>query len=303
MYKTFVDKFKVESSKHKILTHMSFLTFADYVDVKYTDKKVDKVTSFNSNAWGNTALLDATGDAINLALNSDDIDDEDTSFLIIVLTDGEENVSTRFNQRTLTALIKQAEKTGRITIAFHVPRGGKGKLVRFGISEDNICEWEQTSYGVREVEQKTSGGIAAYYSDRSLGLKSKANFFTDLSHVTKRDLNSLDDLSLKFKSFDVKDEDVIKSFVETKTHKPYIQGNAYYQLMKTEKLQAGKLILIQDKNTKKIYGGDEARELLGLDVGVEVKVIPGNHANYDIFIQSTSVNRILPRGTKVLVKK
>jgi hypothetical protein len=41
--------------------------------------------------------------------------------------------------------------------------------------------------------------------------------------------------------------------------------------------------------------------MIGLPANADAKVEPGNHANYDIFVQSTSVNRKLPRGTKLIV--
>jgi hypothetical protein len=56
-----------------------------------------------------------------------------------------------------------------------------------------------------------------------------------------------------------------------------------------------------EKGSKAIYGGNAARSLIGLPYGAEAKVEPGNHANYDIFVQSTSTNRKLVRGTKLLV--
>jgi hypothetical protein len=36
---------------------------------------------------------------------------------------------------------------------------------------------------------------------------------------------------------------------------------------------------------------------------VEVKVAPGNHANYNLFVLSTSTNRKLVRGTLFLYEK
>ena len=45
---------------------------------------------------------------------------------------------------------------------------------------------------------------------------------------------------------------------------------------------------------------NDARQLLGLP-DYEVKVSPTSHPNYDLFIQSTSVNRKLLAGQRVMV--
>jgi len=57
-----------------------------------------------------------------------------------------------------------------------------------------------------------------------------------------------------------------------------------------------------EKGKSEVYGPD-ARDLIGLPAGGTEKVIPGNHANYDIYIQSTSNNRRLVRGTKLIYFK
>jgi len=96
-------------------------------------------------------------------------------------------------------------------------------------------------------------------------------------------------------------EEVIKDFVEKKTRRPYVIGTAYYQLMKTEKVQAGKGVILVEKGKPQVWAGQAARAMIGLPAGSDAKVEPGNHANYDIYVQSTSVNRKLPRGTKLIV--
>lgn len=55
---------------------------------------------------------------------------------------------------------------------------------------------------------------------------------------------------------------------------------------------------------KRQWSGMPGRALVGLPTdGVTYsKVNPGNHANYDIFVKSNSVNRKLVRGTTLLVK-
>jgi len=102
----------------------------------------------------------------------------------------------------------------------------------------------------------------------------------------------------------------IRDFVEDKLRniklnktlgRQYQIGRAYYQLTKTEEVQASKDMVILDKSTNALYGGQEARSLLGCPTGISFKIKPAIHGHqYDIFIKSTSVNRKLINGTKLL---
>ncbi len=78
-------------------------------------------------------------------------------------------------------------------------------------------------------------------------------------------------------------------------------GAAFYARSKPYKsVQRYKLIVIRDKNSGEVYAGQSARDLLNLPTQGMISLSPGNHGNYDIYIQSTSVNRKLVAGTNVL---
>jgi uncharacterized protein YegL len=314
-----IDEFRKESVRLKQKTEISVIAF-DYpnnIQYIYKDidvKKAEKITHRDYSPNGSTALFDAVATGIkgypkikkSLATSKED----DTSYVIIAITDGEENSSEVYDSRRgggakLAELFNEVQKTLRWTITFQVPHGGKSSLVRMGISSDNIREWEQTSEGVHEAMQYTSAGIRSYMKSRSLGATSVENFYvqTDLSDLSTKQLKKeLDDISDDYGIFTVSNDTQVKDFVENKTKRPYVKGRAYYQLVKTEQVQSSKDILIFDKGKTALYGGDDARELIGLPVGGNAKVVPGNHANYEIFVQSTSVNRKLPAGTKVAIK-
>jgi hypothetical protein len=78
---------------------------------------------------------------------------------------------------------------------------------------------------------------------------------------------------------------------------PFLKGAAFYQLTKTEaRVQDGKLIVIRDKALGKVYSGDAARQLLNIPVRSPkgyVRLHPDATPQFDIFIQSTSINRKL----------
>jgi len=248
-----------------------------------------------------TPLYDAAGLAIE-ELHAFP-EDKDTSYLIIVITDGGENASHSYSASKLSMLIRSRIATDRWTFAFQVPRGSAAGVAGvLGLPAGNVIEWDQTDRGVEAASTANSVGLRSYFQARASGTRSVSNFYTtDLSGVKKKDLKALVDVTSQVKIWPVDKESEIKPFAERKNGF-YTTGAGYYQLMKTEKIQHYKQVLIQDKATGKVYAGEEARELIGLSPStdrIDGKVTPGNHSNFEIFIQSTSSNRKLPRGTKL----
>jgi hypothetical protein len=70
--------------------------------------------------------------------------------------------------------------------------------------------------------------------------------------------------------------------------------------MKTETIQANKGVAVVEKKTARVFLGTAARNLIGLPP-MEVRVKPDFNPEFDIYIQSTSVNRKLIAGTKALL--
>lgn len=256
---------------------------------------------------GMTAMFDAVGLAVE-NLKKAAGRSKDASFLVMVVTDGAENASRSYNSSSLNKLMRELQATDRWTFAFQVPRGYAQNMSQaFGIPEHNIREWEQSNRGVDEMAVLNNAGIGGYFNARAAGQGATKSFYqpvtTDLSKVSMRTLKrTLDDVTDQYKLYTVKEEASIKEFVEAKTKRSYSVGTAYYQLMKPEKVQPQKEVLLLEKTKQTIFGGDGARDAIGLPDGEHAKVTPGNHSNYDIFVQSTSTNRKLPRGTKILVQ-
>ncbi len=75
-----------------------------------------------------------------------------------------------------------------------------------------------------------------------------------------------------------------------------IKDSAFYELSKPEKVQGHKDIAIRDKTTG-------ARDLLGLPKYGDIRLAPLDHGNYNLFVQSTSVNRKLMNGTNLMIWK
>ncbi|WP_315788255.1 VWA domain-containing protein [Fischerella sp. JS2] len=77
-------------------------------------------------------------------------------------------------------------------------------------------------------------------------------------------------------------------------------GRGFYEFTKTETIQGHKEIILMDRTTGDLFEGEAAREMLGLPVGATVRIKPSNLEKYVVFVQSTSANRKLIRGTRFL---
>lgn len=248
-------------------------------------------------ASGATPLIDATLLALNdLALTPEIYGQH--SFLMYVLTDGEENTS-RSHPDELGRKI--AGLPDNWTIATFVPnQTGVFEAKRFGFPKENIAVWDSTSAaGINEAGERIRQTTETFMQNRTKGIRGSRNLFSlDTPSISKVDqtLNSLN--YGQFRLLDVPCTGRIDEFVESNLGRPYKLGEAYYQLMKKETIQPQKEVAIMTKS--KVYVGKEARQLLGLpDYHVDVQ--PSNFPGYEIFVQSTSVNRKLIAGTKLLI--
>jgi len=304
-YNNLIREFKENSLQHGHRTEISTYLFSTSSSHVISNENVNNTRDMTRNdfyASGGTALFDAVGQAIQNAKHSSDFNDPDASFLVLVLTDGEENSSRNFTQQSLRDLIKEVDFTNRWTITFQVPPGAKSRfLAQFPLYSDNVTEWEATEKGMEDVETKTSGGIKNFYSGRAIGLAASKSFFTPDINNIKKNLTSLTDLSSQYHILTVSKDEAVKKYIEA-SWGPWIKGNVYYELIKPEIVQHNKNLLVRDKAKNKVYGGKEARDLAGLP-DYDLKVNPASHPTLEIYCQSTSVNRALKKGQRLLIKR
>lgn len=250
-----------------------------------------------------TPLFDSVGELIQLLSAAPDANDPNVSFIIMVVTDGGENASTVWKSK-LGQKIRELIMTDRWTFTFRVPKGGSQYLVNLGIPSGNIYEWDPFSKGSMEQSTlATQHAVRSFYTGRTAGIKSTNTFYANMSAVTSTDVRAnMKDISHEVTKHPVKNDGIaIKDFVEQELRVPYALGHAFYQLTKREKaVQEYKQFCIFDKATSRIYAGKSARALLGLPTFGTIALAPSDHQNYDIFIQSNSVNRKLVGNTSLL---
>lgn len=270
-----------------------------FVVVNSSVASLTPITSYAADGYG-TPLFDSIGELVEQLKKVPDTNDPAVSFLIMAITDGEENESKNYTATSISKLIKELQATDRWTFVLRVPKGYSRSLIQLGIPACNIQEWEQTERGFERATRATKTAMHQYYAVRSTGVRASSRFYADLDNVKLRDIQSNLTPITGYSFFPVYADQQIREFIEERLGKTMLIGSAFYQLSKPESVQAHKAICIREKYSGKVYTGDQARSLLGIPKNGEIKLYPGNTGNFDVFIQSTSVNRKLVAGTEVL---
>lgn len=291
----------------KIKTHANTLvniaTFSntDIYKSICTDLPLNKVTTIDKDSY-NPSGMTPLNDCLNVVLQEDNLTD---TYLLVLITDGCDNNSC-INYPTISKLITAKIATDRWTIAVACPNEYVTHINKdCGIPLGSITAWNQTNEGFKELSRKVTIGTRSLYKGFNSGvLNNKAGYFTPELNVTKTEVkNTLDEVTNDYQRLKVlpKDNLSASSFVTGRGIK-FEVGMLYYQLVKPEKVQDYKNIILMDKKTNKLYSGTEVRNLLNIPEN-SINLNPTDSDKYLIFIRSTSWNRNLVNNTFVLLQK
>lgn len=286
-------------------TRVSIYEFADQVSCLVYDMDVLRLPSIETlyKLHGNTALIDATLRSL------DDLDKTatlygDHAFLTYVLTDGQEN---RSRNRPTTLKERLNRLPANWTVAGLVPdERARRTAIGYGFQPDNVAVWNaQSASGIIEVGQTIRDATENFMQARSQGgfVGTRSLFSTGLDAVNAATV-SQNLTPLQSSAYDilpVHHDSPIRDYVYSRGFLNYRIGQGFYQLTKTETIQPQKQIAIREKATGTVYWGDAARDLLGLPRNMQVRVKPNLNPEYDVFVQSTSVNRKLIANTDLLL--
>jgi uncharacterized protein YegL len=139
--------------------------------------KVRPISSTEYNPDGMTAMYDAIGDTID-TIQSSVPDNKETSYLVVILTDGKENASVRWTGSALGTRIDALQRTGRWTFTV---QGANIDLSRLRgtlkLDAGNVRLFESSVVGTRSAFSAMSEGTARYLEERSRGIRGVRNFY------------------------------------------------------------------------------------------------------------------------------
>jgi len=289
-------------------TRVTIYSFADTAQCLIYDMDVLRLPSIATlyKPYGWTALIDASLLAIeDLAMTPEKYGDH--SFLTFVLTDGQENRSKNRLQSLRTRI---DELPDHWTVAALVPDViGKRYAQQCGFPPGNIAIWDATTReGLERSMETIATASSQYMQARATGTRSTKTLFGGAAQVNAQTvaatgLQPLDQAKYLLHPIPgIPDKTQVQEYITQKLGLPFRLGTVFYQLMKPEKIQAGKVLAVLEKGTDKLYMGPQVRDLLGLPA-LEVRIHPDTNKDYKIFVQSNSTNRHLVAHTTLLVMK
>jgi len=321
--KTLVEVVDREIAQQKRITdqeiRVSIFLFGVGCDCLLFDTDISRVPSIGSFYTANdgrTELVDSTIKVIQDLRKIPELYG-DHSHLVNIITDGEDN-QCRSKPGELKRLLDLLPENW--TISCSVPNSRAlytAKLL--GFSPGNLNIWRTDEEGLKELGTERLASVTNFYTQRSAGVRGTKTFYQpDVGTLNVASLTNVKLLEeIPFLSYllnVVPDTTNIRDFVEESIQRdrsvtspfgltPVVQYHQqydqFYRLSKTETVQASKRILVYNNAIGKLY--DDARRVLGLPGGDSIKVSPGNHGDWDIYVQSTSVNRKLVSGDRVII--
>lgn len=304
-------------------TRVTIYAFSTEVRVLVFD--VDVLRLVDLKVWDRYALIPYQRTALNdaAAIGLDDLATTSTlygdhGFLVYVITDGKENDSTRYGALDVFQRVRSLPENW--TVAALVPDVAARRYAEqnLGIPGDNIAVWDVSSReGFVAAGSVIRNATSGYMHARATGVRGTRTLFstgvdavnarTVAEAVTAGDLQPLQPDS--YVLIPVDREAPIKTFV-TEAGLTFRVGQGYYSFTKREEIQGNKLIAIVEKKSGRVFadpthdggtgaGSPKVRAMIGLPE-VTTKVNPDANPDYWIFPQSTSVNRKLIPGQRLL---
>jgi len=180
-----VETIKANSSDMETL--VSLVTFNSDVDKpklwNQPDSNLNEISYKDYQPRGMTALNDAIAMTIEKLQLVEDKDDPLTSFLLIVITDGEENNSKRFPgmyNPSIGKMIKAVQDTNKWTVTF---MGANQNIdvasQALNISAGNAIAFSASKDGMKKASLTVTRGLTSFYSSRRDGDTSVKNFYDD----------------------------------------------------------------------------------------------------------------------------
>ena len=147
-----------KEKKNKYDTYITTVLFSDNYNIlhdRVNVKKVKKLTNKDYFVGGCTALYDALGNTIN-SIKTKDTD----KVLFIIITDGYENASKEYNQKSIKKLIKDNKDFEFIYIGADIDSYAAGSDI--GIRRNNIANFKKDKKGIYRLLEDLNENIEKY---------------------------------------------------------------------------------------------------------------------------------------------
>lgn len=170
-----IQKIKENSKSDKIQTFISFVTFNSRgsTNFRFFNQPVESLTEITEKEYvpsGMTAMYDAVGETIDKYIFETEYNDKNTTYLIVIVSDGEENASGTYTDKLIAEKIQELQKNGRWTFTYMGANQDLSKVsVHLGIPLSNMAMYSSSIIGTSKGMTLNSSAIGGYMKTRSGG--------------------------------------------------------------------------------------------------------------------------------------
>jgi Mg-chelatase subunit ChlD len=140
-------------------TFVTYVLFNDLVQTVFKNRsalEIARITSADYVPGGLTAMYDGIGTAIN-ELIAQTGDDEDVAYLVVVISDGQNNVNNEFNSDSIAKRVRELQGKGNWTFTMMLSNVDLSVAKGLGLDAGSISAYTSTTLGT----QKAFSNIAA----------------------------------------------------------------------------------------------------------------------------------------------
>jgi uncharacterized protein YegL len=162
---------ELKKTASKITTKVSLVTFDSQVKFVRWNEPLEDFAEISEDEYipnGMTAMLDGVGMSIDKLRNEVNIDNNDISFLVIIISDGDENSSKEYGWEKVAEIVKKAEDDNRWTITYMGANQDLSEVQqKMGLGHDNVAVWTTSTNGTGYAYSVMSGCISNYRTSRA----------------------------------------------------------------------------------------------------------------------------------------
>ncbi len=170
-------------SGNQMDSKVCLMTFASYVNPPLlwceNANNLNDLTEENYRPEGMTAMLDCVGATIDKLEKQEDIEDEQTAVLVLVVSDGQENNSKRETYPSISERVQRLTKTGRWTFVYLGSNQDLSKIQQdLNIPRGNTQTFVNTPAGYAQAFTQTNRGLSNYMTSRQAGVTMSSDFYS-----------------------------------------------------------------------------------------------------------------------------
>ena len=169
----------IRSQSKDMDVYVSLVTFSTVVNkilLNIDINEVKEMTMDDYNPNGNTALNDAIG--LTIEKLKEVQPGENTSFLVNVITDGEENWSKKYRTDQIKSSISELTETGIWTFVWMISNIVTEKIIsNYNVPIGNVMNYESSALGYASGAVRNTSATVRYMNNRSTGEMNTADFY------------------------------------------------------------------------------------------------------------------------------